>query len=56
MREVDLEDGGGGEKANGRARAAIKREGKSGGKEDPVRVTTWGSVIAPVSWVRRLGS
>lgn len=56
MREVDLEDSGGGEKGKGRARALSGRERESVGEEDLVRVTTWGSVIAPVSWVRRLSS
>lgn len=56
MRDVDLEASEGGRKGKGRERAASGRERESGGDEDLVKVTTWGSVIAPVNWVRRLHS
>ena len=50
MADVDLRSNGGEHEAE-RDEVDEKNDG-----EDLVRVTTWGSVIAPMSWVRRMYS
>ena len=49
MRDGDLETGGG-DSGTGGDDDSVEERGEG---EDLVKVTTWGSVIAPMSWIRK---